>query len=260
MARMSIIPGRLGITLPTAPKILMSDAERFIANMPGLIHYVDPGQLSADGRGRDLFSGSIITPQGSNSVTSSNADFNGKATLGVANGGSGISAAPGSVTKSYTVVTVARLATSRWDSPANSNLLLATTLSGFIGGLRITNVNQVALIPADGIASTNTLSVGDSPARNEVAIYCASLDYDTKQSAVAYNNGLNFQLVTHSTVRDPIATDQWNIAKNPFSGTTGFPGDVGLTLIFDRALHMPTYRPFLDDLMSILRGAYGLSA
>lgn len=259
MARMSIIPGRLGITLPAAPKILMSGAETFIANMPGLVHYLDPGHLSTDGRGRDLFSGSIVTPQGTNVVTAVNADFNGRATLTAANGGSGVSFAPGSVSRSYTVVTVARLATSRWDSPANSNLLLATKLAAFAGGLRVTSENRVALIPVDGISSTNTLSVADSPARNEVAIYCASLDYDTKQSAVAYNNGLNLQLATHPSVYDPIETDQWNVAKNPFSGTTGFPGDVGLTLIFDRALHMPTYRPFLDELMSVLRGAYGIS-
>lgn len=259
MARMSIIPGSLGITLPAAPKILMNDVERYIANMPGLIHYVGPDRLSADGSGRDQFSGSILTPQGTNSVSTENVAFNGRATLTTANGGSGISFSPGSVTRSYTVVTVARLATSRYDAPGYSNLFLSNKAVGtLIGGLRITPENRVALMPLDGSSTFNTLSVANSPARNQVAIYCASLDYESKQSALAYNNGLNFQLVTHTTVYDPITTDQWNFAKNPFSGSSGFPGDLGLTLVFDRALHLPTYRPFLDGLMQVLRTEYGL--
>lgn len=260
MGRMTVLSGAAGLSLPAAPKITMTEFEKAVANIPGLLHYIDPGRLKSNASGRDAMSGAMITSAGTNTITASSPDFSNNPIVTTANGGSGISLAPGSVTRSYTVIAVGRLATARFDDPQYSNLFLSTTAENtFIGGLRVTPENRLGLMPQDGASTWNALSLALSPARGAKAIYCASLDYDTKQSAVAYNNGRAFQLGTHTTVYDPKATDRWSVARNPFSTASGFPGDMALVMIFDRALHMPTNRPYLDDLMTRLRTKFALT-
>ena len=43
----------------------MTDYEKEVANLPGLLHYIDPGTLDDQGAGRERFNGAIISPKGS---------------------------------------------------------------------------------------------------------------------------------------------------------------------------------------------------
>ncbi|ANV24810.1 hypothetical protein [Agrobacterium pusense] len=259
MGRMTVIAGAPPVALANAPKIIMTGFEKEVANMPGLLHFVDPAWLASDASGRDRMSGAIVTPRGVNTKNASDSNFNGQATIKATTAASGVYLPQGAVTPSYTAIVVSRLDPDRYDAAQQAYMFAITGPNNeFRANLRSLSSHGRTFDPGNG-ATTNTIANTSAPGRGVVGMWGVSFDFETKQSALLYNNGADYNLVNHSAAYTPVAGDRWNIGCLLGAGNSGWVGDMAIAVIFDRAMHLPTNRPYLDRLTSLFRSKYGLS-
>ncbi|MBD9636075.1 hypothetical protein IB277_07180 [Ensifer sp. ENS07] len=260
MGRMSIIPGTAAISIPGAPKITMSDWERQIASIAGLRHVIDPAKLDADGNGRDRFSGATITSKNGAAATKIDTDagFNNLPVIQLTENTGGLHLAPGTVTASCSFICVASIAAAARATTTSKNLLAAFDGAGvFQQSFRSASAGSLFFYGKNGDSVSNGISAANSPPADVAAVYGFSFDAETKQSAVLWQNAEVLNLVTHTLSPDITADLRWTYGGS--ASSFGWIGKLGMALIFDRAMHLPTMLPSFQSAVSLLKQHYALS-
>ncbi|HCJ70631.1 hypothetical protein [Agrobacterium pusense] len=259
MGRMTVIPGTSAITLSGAPKITMTDWERQIAALPGLRHVIDPAKLDSVGNGRDRFNGALITSKnpGVTTKAEANAQFNNLPTITFADKTGGLLLPKGTVTKSVSFIAAALL------SPENSgscNLLTSFIETAYQFSFRVNDLQTLRFYSDNSDTVSNTIVSPNFPAPGTAGIWAFSFDADTMQSANLFKNSSGqAQLLIRSHTVAPTATELSRWAFGGSAGTLGWLGSMGMGLIFDRALHMPTLEPFFWKAIQLMKTKYGIA-
>ncbi|RVK37616.1 hypothetical protein [Sinorhizobium meliloti] len=259
MGRMSVIPGTSAISIPGAPKITMTDFERSIANLPGLRHVIDPEKLDVNCAGRDRFSGAIIAAKNTAVMSriASDATFNNLPVVQINDATGGLRLAPGTVTESLSFVSVAMITSAARAEAAGHGLLNVTNGAGtYKQSFRTQNAGSLYFY-ADNSGNRSTITSANFPAGDQVGIWGFSYDAETKQSGVLYGGGESISLWTHDIGPTNDLNDRYNYGGS--DGSLGWVGKLGMALIFERAMHLPTMLPFFQSAVSLLKGRYGLS-
>lgn len=258
MGRMTVIPGTAAVTITGAPKITMTDWERQVANLPGLRHVIDPAKLDSDGNGRDRFSGAMISskdPAVANKVAA-DAGFNNLPVIELSANTGGLNLAPGTVTPSCSFLCVA----SRSGAGTRGLLNVFNTAGVFKQSFRLSSGNNLLLLPDNADPTVNSIigsTPGNIPATGAAGVWGFSYDAETMQSAVLWQGANALNLVTHTL--NPVLTDDCRWSYGGSTGNLGWIGKLGIGLIFDRAMHLPTTLPFFQLGVSLLREKYALS-
>lgn len=259
MGRMTVIPGTSAITLSGAPKITMTDWERQIAALPGLRHVIDPAKLDSVGNGRDRFNGALITSKNPGVTTKAAANplFNNLPTITFADKTGGLLLPKGTVTKSVSFIGAAMLAAG---NSGASNLLVSFIDTAYQCSFRMNDLTALRLYPDNSDAIVNSIASPYFPPAGTAGIWAFSFDVETLQSAVLFKNSSGqsqFQLRTHTVA--PTSTELSRWAFGGSAGTLGWLGSMGMGLIFDRALHMPTLEPFFWKAIQLMKTKYAVS-
>lgn len=259
MGRIAYLPGTTGVVIPGAPRILMTTAERTLARMPGLKHYIDPAKLDATGNGRDRFGGALITGRSAtaNAKIAAATNFNNLPVIEVAGAAGGLRLSPGSVSRSYTFLCVASISAAGIAAAVNKNLFLSMAASNDFRS--VFNVNSSNVLSHKPLNSASGAVNVSPPVADKAAVWCASYDFDTQEIAVISENGAT-TLTAIGTGR-PEPTSAWYHEYGGGGAPTNFAwqGRLGIAMIFDRALHRPLERPLLDNAIATLKQMYAIT-
>ncbi|HVI28874.1 hypothetical protein [Hansschlegelia sp.] len=269
VGRVTTIPG---VSAPAlgGKRIVMTEADKLIARLPGLLHYFDPAVLDAYGAGKCRASGRPIRsfpPAGSAAGTlptptrvAVDAAFNNKPTISFPTGDGDIRIGPRTVTPSFAIVMVASLAAAANASGAGFAQLL-TTANANVLGVTWQNV-ATASFRADNLAGgSDYIGVPSASVPLDTkAIWVFSYDDDAR-TAIAWIANVTPLTRTGITTPALVAPSMtWNIGGSGGNSTAnGWRGKIAKALIFGREMHSDTYRPYLDDAVAALKAEFAIA-
>lgn len=259
IARMPVVIGA-----GQGPKIIMSAYEKYVAGLPYLRHYFDPAKFGT-GLVRDRVTRAPFEVGAGQTKIDADAAFNDLPVIQCTSAStSGLRLPPGTVTNSFTFVGVGQLDAARFNGASVSHPLSAYNSGHTAADLRVVGKALSFRPNSTGGSGIDILSVGDSPAEGEVALYICSFDFDSGEAAVGIDNGASYKIATLAgafdyTQEGPPAGDEfyWHFFGN--AGGTGWIGKFAECFELGAALHRPGFKPILDDLTGTLRERYNQS-
>lgn len=256
MSRIVTVPGTNRMILPGAPVISNTAWEREVANLPGLVHVIDPSKLDARGRGRDRMSQSLLSEHAAsaNAKNAANVIFNNLPTITV-NATGGIEIGAGSVGASYTFVCASLLSTGVRGTSTVKNLLVSAVGNSFGASLR-SQSGSLLYDAMTGGGTTQQIPAANTSLGGIAEIWSVSFDGGTKKSMIGCNGILSAE-GAHTTVYNPTTSSRW-IYGGSAATTGGWVGDLGIALLFDRALHTSAMKPYYLRAIALLEEYYSI--
>lgn len=260
MGVLTTIPGSkyaapAGLSVPA-----VSAFEKEIAAMPGLLHYIDPAKLDADGNGRCRLSGAPIvcyTPALVEKVTG--AAYSGRPVLRFTGTSANLNIAAGTVTRSWSVLAIGSLDASRY-AAGKANLLSTRNAAGYGMSFRSDDGNGMKLVPNMSVALSQDIAESLMPASNYPGMWAASYDDDAKTSAVWLNSDAPVAVASGYSSASIVGPEMsWNIGGDGgLTSDFAWVGDIAFMLIFDRALHNLNDRYFMQRLKALCTTQFSL--
>lgn len=260
MGIISTIPGTkfaapAGISIPS-----LSNFEREIASMPGLLHYIDPAKLDDHGNGRCRFTGAPIacyTPTLINKVVGS--AYNGRPVLRFTGTAGNLNIAAGTVTPSWTVVAVGALDASRY-SGGKANLLSTRNAANYGMSFRSDDGNVMLVQPNMTVGVSQNASKALMPVSNTPGFWAASYNDVLKTSAIWLNSDAPLSIGQGYTQNSIVGPEMsWNIGGDgSLTADFAWVGDIAFMLIFDRALHGLSSQYYVKKLRELFTARFAL--